>query len=56
MVLVVFLALRIDIDINDGQVGIELKLAKEQNSSSIERLIGEVLYYSKRKSYSFNFR
>ena len=44
-----FLALRIDIDINDGQVGIELKLAKELNSSSIERLLGQVLYYSKRK-------
>ncbi len=44
-----FLALRIDIDINDGQVGIELKLAKELNSSNIERLLGQVLYYSKRK-------
>ena len=44
-----FMALKIDIDINDGQVGIELKLAKELNSSNIERLLGQVLYYSKRK-------
>jgi hypothetical protein len=44
-----FLHLKIDIDINDGQVGIELKMAKELNSSNIERLLGQVLYYSKRK-------
>ena len=44
-----FLHLKIDIDIADGQVGIELKLAKELNSTNIERLLGQVLYYSKRK-------
>jgi hypothetical protein len=44
-----FLHLKIDIDIADGQVGIELKLCSEMNSSNIERLLGQVLYYSKRK-------
>lgn len=44
-----FLHLKIDIDLGDGQVGIELKLCSELNSSNIERLLGQVLYYSKRK-------
>lgn len=44
-----FLALKVDIDVADGQVGIEIKLAKELTTSNIERLFGQVLYYSKRK-------
>ena len=44
-----FLALKVDIDIGDGQVGLEIKLAKELKTSGIERLFGQVLYYSKRK-------
>lgn len=44
-----FLALKVDIDLGDGQVGIEIKLAKELSTSSIERLFGQVLYYSKRR-------
>ncbi len=43
-----YLALKVDLDIGDGQVGIEIKLAKELNTTSIERLFGQVLYYSKR--------
>jgi len=43
-----YLGLRVDIDINDGQVGIELKLAKELTTTNIERLFGQVIYYSKR--------
>jgi hypothetical protein len=43
-----YLGLRIDIDMGDGQVGIELKLAKELNTTNIERLFGQVIYYSKR--------
>jgi hypothetical protein len=38
------------LDLGDGQVGIELKLANQlsNSSSNIERLLGQVLYYSKR--------
>jgi len=44
-----FLGLKCDLDIGDGQVGIELKLANQLSSSTtIERLLGQVLYYSKR--------
>jgi hypothetical protein len=43
-----YLGLRVDIDLGDGQVGIELKLAKELNTQGIERLFGQVIYYSKR--------
>ena len=46
-----YLGLKVDIDLGDGQVGIELKLAKElgDNASNIERLFGQVIYYSKRR-------
>lgn len=46
-----YLGLKVDIDLGDGQVGIELKLAKELNdkANNIERLFGQVIYYSKRK-------
>ncbi len=45
------MGLKVDIDLGDGQVGIELKLAKElkDNASNIERLFGQVIYYSKRR-------
>ena len=43
-----FLGLKIDLDINET-VGIELKLAKELTTTNIERLLGQVIYYSKRK-------
>lgn len=43
-----YLGLKIDIDLNET-VGIEIKLAKNLNTVSIERLLGQVIYYSKRK-------
>lgn len=43
-----FLGLKIDIDVNES-VGIEIKLAKNLTTVSIERLLGQVIYYSKRK-------
>lgn len=43
-----FLGLKCDLDIGDGQVGIELKLANQLSTTTIERLLGQVLYYSKR--------
>jgi len=43
-----FLGLKCDLDIGDGQVGIELKLANQLSTTNIERLLGQVLYYSKR--------
>lgn len=43
-----FISLKIDIDVNET-VGIELKLAKELKTVNIERLLGQVLYYSRRK-------
>jgi hypothetical protein len=43
-----FLGLKVDIDLGDGQVGIEIKMAKELTATNIERLFGQVLYYSKR--------
>jgi len=43
-----FLGLKCDIDLHDGKVGIEVKLAKELTTSGIERLFGQVLYYSRR--------
>jgi hypothetical protein len=44
-----FLGLKIDIDINDGKVGVEIKILKNLNSSSYERLLGQAIYYKKRK-------
>lgn len=43
-----FLGLKIDIDLNET-VGIEIKLAKELTTTTIERLLGQIIYYSKRK-------
>lgn len=43
-----FLGLKIDIDLNET-VGIEIKLAKELTATTMERLLGQVVYYSRRK-------
>lgn len=43
------LALKIDLDI-DERIGIEIKLAEElMNASNAQRLLGQALYYSRRK-------
>ncbi len=44
------LALKIDLDI-DERIGVEIKLAEElvKNASNAQRLLGQALYYSKRK-------
>lgn len=47
------LALKIDLDI-DERIGVEIKLAEElMSATTSQRLLGQVLYYSKRK-YMFN--
>ncbi|MCK6618854.1 MAG: hypothetical protein L6Q51_14545 [Cyclobacteriaceae bacterium] len=43
-----FLALKTDLDIGNGQVGIELKIADNLGATDMQRLIGQVLYYKKR--------
>lgn len=43
-----FLALKTDIDIGNGQVGIELKIADHLSATDMQRMIGQVLYYKKR--------
>ncbi len=43
-----YLGLKCDIDIHDGKVGIEIKLANQLTTSNIERLFGQILYYSRR--------
>jgi hypothetical protein len=48
-----FLALKTDIDIGNGQVGIELKIADKLNATDMQRLIGQVVYY-KRRFYNNN--
>ncbi len=50
------LGLRIDVDINDGKFGIEVKLVDSlfKNSSEIFRMIGQAVYYTK-KRYGSNF-
>ena len=45
-----FLNLKCDIDLYDGQCGIELKLAKQlSNATNLQRVIGQVFYYSQRR-------
>ncbi|MBR2450720.1 MAG: hypothetical protein IKB40_04440 [Paludibacteraceae bacterium] len=42
--------MRSDIDLFNGQVGIELKVAEQLlNATHVERLIGQVVYYTKRR-------
>jgi len=43
-----FLALKSDIDIGNGQVGIEIKLVDKMTATIKQRLIGQVVYYTKR--------
>lgn len=47
------LALKADIDIGNGQVGIELKIAENLTASEMQRLVGQVVYY-KEKFYKKN--
>lgn len=51
-----YLGLKIDLDINDGKVGIEVKFADSffKSTSEIFRLIGQGVYYQ-RKKYGDNF-
>ena len=45
-----FLNLKCDIDVNNGQCGIELKVAKElENASTLQRVLGQVFYYAQRR-------
>lgn len=48
-----FLALKSDIDVGNGQVGIELKVADNLSATDMQRLIGQVVYY-KRRFYNNN--
>jgi hypothetical protein len=48
-----FLALKTDIDVGNGQVGIELKVADNLGATEMQRLIGQVTYY-KRRFYNNN--
>lgn len=43
-----FLALKTDLDIGNGLVGVELKIAENLSASEMQRLIGQVVYYKKR--------
>jgi len=43
-----FLALKADIDVGNGQVGIELKIADKLGATDMQRIIGQVIYYKKR--------
>ena len=45
-----FLNLKCDIDVYDGQCGIELKVAKQlDNATALQRVIGQLVYYSQRR-------
>lgn len=45
-----FLNLKCDIDVYDGQCGIELKVAKQlNNATALQRVIGQLVYYSQRR-------
>ncbi len=48
-----FLALKTDIDVGNGQVGVELKIADKLSATDMQRLIGQVVYY-KRRFYNNN--
>lgn len=43
-----FLALRTDIDLFNGQIGIELKIAQNSSAQEMQRLIGQAVYYDRR--------
>jgi hypothetical protein len=46
-----YLGMKSDIDIGDGDVGIEIKLAASLNksASNVQRLFGQAIYYKNRK-------
>ncbi|MEQ6168467.1 hypothetical protein AAOE16_14830 [Ekhidna sp. MALMAid0563] len=46
-----FWGLKIDIDFNDGEFGIEVKLLEEllKNATTAQRLMGQLLYYNRRQ-------
>ena len=45
--------MRSDLDLFDGKIGIELKIAEQlKKATNVERLIGQTIYYTKRK-YSY---
>lgn len=48
-----FLALKADIDIGNGSIGIELKVVDNLTASDMQRIIGQVIYY-KRRVYDSN--
>lgn len=43
-----FLALKTDIDLGNGSVGIEIKIADKLTASEMQRMIGQAVYYKKR--------
>lgn len=43
-----FLALKTDLDVGNGKVGIELKIADNLTATDMQRLIGQALYYKNR--------
>lgn len=43
-----FLGLKTDIDIGNGQIGIELKVGHSLGASEMQRLLGQVIYYRNR--------
>ena len=49
-----FLGLKTDLDIGNGTVGIELKVADKLKAPDLQRLIGQVVYYKKIKYKSDN--
>lgn len=44
-----YLGLKIDIDVGNGKVGVEVKLADSLSASEIHRLIGQAIYYQKKR-------
>ncbi|MCB9230095.1 MAG: hypothetical protein H6581_00405 [Bacteroidia bacterium] len=48
-----FLGLKSDIDVGNGKVGLELKIADNLNATEMQRVIGQVTYY-KRRFYQDN--
>lgn len=45
--------MRSDLDLFDGEIGIELKIAEQlKKATNVERLMGQTIYYTKRK-YSY---
>lgn len=51
-----FWNMRSDIDLFDGKIGIELKVAEQLKSAAgAERLLGQTIYYARRKYGAQNF-